>query len=71
LIGQYDNAHGSKMELIEKLEFQFERLVLRVRKLEEDNNILRDELEQITRNRIEILERVDRLLKKMQEADID
>jgi hypothetical protein len=59
------------MELIEKLEIQFERLVLRVRKLEEDNSNLRDELEQITRNRIEILERVDRLLKKMQEADID
>jgi chaperonin cofactor prefoldin len=59
------------MELIEQLEAQFERLTWRIRRLEEENVSLREELEQVRQTRNEVLERVDRLLKKMQEVDID
>ena len=59
------------MELIDKLEEQFDRLAQRIRRLEEENRSLRQELEQVQQGRIEVLGRVDRLLKKMQEVDID
>jgi phage shock protein A len=59
------------MELIDKLEEHFERLAQRIRRLEEENQSLRGDLEKIKIDRSQVLDRVDRLLKKMQEVDID
>jgi outer membrane murein-binding lipoprotein Lpp len=59
------------MDLIEKLEGQFEKLSLRIRRLEDENSRLRAEIEAARQQQGQITERVDRLLKKMQEVDID
>jgi predicted nuclease with TOPRIM domain len=59
------------MDLIEKLEGQFEKLTLRIHRLEEENSRLRAEMEMARQQQGQVMERVDRLLKKMQEVDID
>lgn len=59
------------MELLEKLETQIEGLIERVRHLQQENNRLRSLLTREQSTRGDVLDRVERLLEKVQEANSD
>jgi chromosome segregation ATPase len=54
------------MEAIERLEAGVAKILSRMRNLEEENRRLRSELQDVKRTRDTVLERVDRLLEKVQ-----
>jgi len=58
------------MDLIEQLEERMERLLQRIRDLEAENARLQKDLESERHIKDEVLSRLDRLLKKIQEVDI-
>ncbi|MDZ7762249.1 MAG: hypothetical protein U5L00_18610 [Desulfovermiculus sp.] len=58
------------MDLIEQLEDRMERLLQRVRDLEDENAQLRTTLDTERQIKDNVLSRLDRLLKKIQEVDI-
>ncbi|MFO7801550.1 MAG: hypothetical protein R6V55_04570 [Desulfovermiculus sp.] len=58
------------MDLIEQLEERMERLLRRVRELEAENADLRTTLDTEREIKDDVLSRLDRLLKKIQEVDI-
>lgn len=59
------------MELLEKLETQIEALIERVRHLQQENDRLRSVLTREQSTRGDVLDRVERLLEKVQEANND
>ena len=59
------------MELLEKLETQIEGLIERVRHLQQENDRLRSVLTREQSTRGDVLDRVERLLEKVQEANND
>ncbi|MFP4070788.1 MAG: hypothetical protein ACLFTB_01960 [Desulfovibrionales bacterium] len=59
------------MEYIDKLEERVDSLIQRIRRVEAENFRLREELEQSQKNREEVVRRIDSLLKKVEEVDID
>ncbi|MFW5792253.1 MAG: cell division protein ZapB [Desulfohalobiaceae bacterium] len=59
------------MELLEKLETQIEALIDRVRHLQQENDRLRSMLTREQSTRGDVLDRVERLLEKVQEANND
>jgi cell division protein ZapB len=58
------------MDLIEQLEERMERLLQRIRDLEDQNTRLQEDLDSERQIKDEVLSRLDRLLKKIQEVDI-
>ena len=58
------------MDLIEQLEERMERLLQRIRDLEDENARLRTTLDTERQIKDDVLSRLDRLLKKVQEVDI-
>ena len=58
------------MDLIDQLEERMERLLQRIRELEEENSRLQTTLDTERQIKDDVLTRLDRLLKKIQEADI-
>ncbi len=58
------------MDLIDQLEERMERLLVRIRELEDQNSRLQSTLDTERQIKDDILNRVDRLLKKIQDADI-
>ncbi len=58
------------MDLIEQLEERMERLLQRIRDLEAENTRLQKDLDSERQIKDEVLSRLDRLLKKIQEVDI-
>ncbi|WP_167330632.1 hypothetical protein [Desulfovermiculus halophilus] len=58
------------MDLIDQLEDRMERLLQRVSQLEEENSRLQSTLDTERQIKDDVLNRLDRLLKKIQEADI-
>ncbi len=59
------------MELLEKLETHIEGLIERVRHLQQENDRLRSLLTREQATRGDVLDRVERLLEKVQEANND
>lgn len=58
------------MDLIDQLEERMERLLLRIRELEEENTRLQSTLDTERQIKDDVLTRLDHLLKKIQEVDI-
>jgi len=58
------------MDLIEQVEERMERLLQRIRDLEDENARLRSTLDTERQIKDDVLSRLDRLLKKIQEVDI-
>ncbi|MFO7878152.1 MAG: hypothetical protein R6U55_16420 [Desulfovermiculus sp.] len=58
------------MDLIDQIEERMERLLQRVRQLEEENSRLRTSLDTERQIKDDVLTRLDHLLKKIQEVDI-
>lgn len=58
------------MDLIDQIEERMERLLQRVRQLEEENSRLRSSLDTERQIKDDVLTRLDHLLKKIQEVDI-
>ena len=58
------------MDLIDQLEERMERLLLRIRELEEENARLQSTLDTERQIKDDVLTRLDHLLKKIQEVDI-
>ncbi|MFP4285989.1 MAG: hypothetical protein ACLFPB_02435 [Desulfovermiculus sp.] len=58
------------MDLIDQIEERMERLLQRVRQLEEENAGLRNALDTERQIKDDVLTRLDHLLKKIQEVDI-
>lgn len=58
------------MDLIEQLEERMERLLQRIRDLEDENARLRTTVDTERQIKDDVLSRLDRLLKKIQEVDI-
>ncbi|MBS3778817.1 MAG: hypothetical protein KGY41_00320 [Desulfovermiculus sp.] len=58
------------MDLIEQLEERMERLLQRIRDLEDENARLRTTVDTEREIKDDVLSRLDRLLKKIQEVDI-
>lgn len=58
------------MDLIDQIEERMERLLQRVRQLEEENASLRTSLDTERQIKDDVLTRLDHLLKKIQEVDI-
>jgi cell division protein ZapB len=57
------------MDLIDQLEERLERLLVRIRELEEENSSLQSTLDTERQIKDDVLNRLDRLLKKIQDAD--
>jgi cell division protein ZapB len=57
------------MDLIDQLEERLERLLVRIRELEEENSRLQSTLDTERQIKDDVLNRLDRLLKKIQDAD--
>jgi cell division protein ZapB len=58
------------MDLIDQIEERMERLLQRIRQLEEENSRLRTSLDTERQIKDDVLTRLDHLLKKIQEVDI-
>ncbi|EPR32884.1 hypothetical protein dsat_0325 [Alkalidesulfovibrio alkalitolerans DSM 16529] len=56
------------MEILEQLEQRMTALLNRIKELEEENSLLRSELEEARRNRDAVMNRIDGLLRKVQGA---
>ena len=56
------------MEILEQLEQRMTALLNRIKELEEENSLLRSELEEARRNRDAVINRIDGLLRKVQGA---
>lgn len=55
------------MELLERLEQRLEEMVNKIKSLEEENQLLKMELEEARHKRDAVLARIDGLLKRVQE----
>lgn len=55
------------MEIIEQLEQRFERLLHRIKELEEENQLLKQELESEVHTKEAVNARIENLLSKIQE----
>jgi len=56
------------MEILEQLEQRMTALLNRIKELEEENSLLKSELEEARRNRDAVMNRIDGLLRKVQGA---
>lgn len=56
------------MEILEQLEQRMTALLNRIKELEEENSLLRSELEEARQNRDAVMNRIDGLLRKVQGA---
>jgi cell division protein ZapB len=59
------------MEILEKLEHKIDGLMNRLRELEAENSRLQAELDDERANKQKIMEKLDNLLQKVQEMNID
>lgn len=55
------------MELIARLEERFSEMIIQIKKLKEENQLLQQELEQEKSNKQEARNRIESLLKRIQE----
>jgi cell division protein ZapB len=59
------------MDILDTLEQKIEGLVKKVQRLEAENRDLQSSLDQERQNKEQVLKRLDQLLQKIQEADIE
>lgn len=59
------------MDILDTLEQKIDGLVAKVQRLEAENRDLQSSLDQERQNKEEVLKRLDQLLQKIQEADIE
>lgn len=55
------------MDIIEQLELRMDAMLQKIKDMEEENRLLKLELEDIKQNRDSVLGRIDGLLKRVQE----
>jgi len=59
------------MDILDTLEQKIDGLVAKVQRLEAENRDLQSSLDQERQNKEEVVKRLDQLLQKIQEADIE
>ncbi len=59
------------MDILDQLEQKIEFLIKKVKELEEENTLLKQELEKEKETKKEVSKRIDRLLQKLEDIDIN